>query len=174
MSFHFACRQPPVKRCNIESCLHLCVTGAGPTRFFPYTKDRTVATCDAIGVPRTPLHPLKNLCLLMVWNVMCCWWRVTHYSLSEIRMLKIGRSRTSLGCGTAYQLLPRSPTSKIHGLSWKLLSHAPPGVQRSSTTSPRVWRGCHRGGLLLIGIACGTVTPLVTGGRDTHTFLVSI
>ncbi len=75
----------------------------------------------------------------------------------------------SLGCGAAYQLLPRNPTSKIHGLSWKLLSHAPQGVRRSSTTSPRVWRGCHRGGLLAIGITRFTVTPLVTGGQHTHT-----
>ncbi len=105
----------------------------------------------------------------MVRNVMCCWWQGTHYSPSEIRTLKIGRRQTSLFCGTAYQLLPRSPTSKIHGLSWKLLSHAPPGVRRSSTMSPRVWRGCHQGGSLAIGIACVTVTPLVTGGQDTHT-----
>jgi hypothetical protein len=35
--------------------------------------------------------------------------------------------------------------------------------------SPRVWRVCHRGGLLAIGIACVTATPLVTGGQDTHT-----
>ncbi len=75
----------------------------------------------------------------------------------------------SLGCVTAYQLLPQSPTSKIHGLSWKLLLHAPPGIQRSSTTSPKVWRGCHQGGSLAIGIARVTVTPLVTGGQDTHT-----
>jgi hypothetical protein len=75
----------------------------------------------------------------------------------------------SLDCGTAYQLLPRSPTSEIHGLSLKLLPHAPPGVRRSTTTSPRVWRGCHWGGSLAIGIARVTVTPLVTGGRDTHT-----
>jgi hypothetical protein len=77
--------------------------------------------------------------------------------------------RKSLGCGTAHQLLPRSPTSKIHGLSWKPLSHAPPGVQRSSTTSPRVWRGCHWGGSLAIDIARVTVTPPITGGQHTHT-----
>ncbi len=136
---------------------------------FPAAPPCTVATCDAINVPRTPRHPLKNLCLPMVQNVMCCWWRGTHYSPSEICMLKIGRRRTSLGCGTAYQLLPRSPTSEIHGLSWKLLLHAPPGVRRSSTMSPRVWRGCHWGGSLAIGIVRVTVTPLVTGGRDTHT-----
>jgi hypothetical protein len=93
----------------------------------------------------------------------------SHYSPSEIRTSKIGRRRTSLGCGTAYQLLPRSPTSEIHGLSWKLLLHAPPGVRRSSATSPRVWRGCHQGGSLAIGIARVTVTPLITGGQDTHT-----
>ncbi len=104
----------------------------------------------------------------MVQNVMCCWWQGTHYSPSEIRMLKIWQRQKSLGCGTAYQLLPRSPTSKIHWLSWKPLSHAPPGVRGGSTTSPRVWRECHRGGLLAIGIARFTVTPLVTGGRHTH------
>jgi hypothetical protein len=125
--------------------------------------------CDAIGIPRTLRHLLKNLRLPMVRNVMCHWWQGTHYSPPEICMLKIGRRRTSLGCGTAYQLLPRSLTSKIHGLSWKLLSHAPPGVRRSSTTSPRVWRGCHRGGSLAIGIARITVTPLVTRVQDTHT-----
>ncbi len=107
----------------------------------------------------------------MVRNVMCHWWRGTHYSPSEIRTLKIGRRQTSIGCGTAYQLLPWSPTSKIHGLSWKLLLHAPPGVRRSSTMSPRVWRGCHRGGSLAIGIVRVAVTPLVTGGRDTHTHI---
>ncbi len=138
---------------------------------FPAPPPCTIATCDAIGVSRTPRHPLKNLCLLMVRNVMCHWWRGTHYSPSEIRTLKIGRRRTSLGCGSAYQLLPQNPTPEIHGLSWKLLLHAPPGVRRSSTTSPRVWRGCHWGGLLAIGIARVTVTPLVTGGRDTHTLL---
>jgi hypothetical protein len=74
----------------------------------------------------------------------------------------------SLGCEAAYQLLPRSPTSKIHGLSWKPLSHAPQGVRRSSTTSPRVWRECHRGGSLAIGIARFTVNLLVTGGRHTQ------
>ncbi len=114
---------------------------------FPAPPPCTVAMCDAIGVPRTPHHLLKNLCLPMVQSVMCCWWQGTHYSPSEIRTLKIGRRRTSLGCGTAYQLLPQSPTSEIHRLSWKLLLHAPPGVRRSSTTSPRVWRGCHWGGV---------------------------
>ncbi len=113
--------------------------------------------------------PLKNLRLPMVQNVMCHWGQGIHYSPSEICTLKIWRRQTSLGCGTAYQLLPRSSTSEIHGLSWKLLSQAPSGVQRSSTTSPRVLRGCLRGGLLAIGIAHVTVTPLVTGGRDTHT-----
>ncbi len=54
-------------------------------------------------------------------------------------------------------------------LSWTPLLHAPQGVRRSSTTSPRVWRGCHRGGLLAIGIARFTVTPFITGGRHTHT-----
>ncbi len=105
----------------------------------------------------------------MVQNVMCRWWQGTHYSPSEIRMLKIWRRRKSLGCGAAYQLLPQSPTSKIHGLSWKPLSHAPQGVRRSSTTSPRVWTRCHWGGLLAIGIVHFTVTPLVTEGRHTHT-----
>ncbi len=117
----------------------------------------------------TPRQPAKNLLLLMVQNVMCHWWRGTHYSPSEILTLKIWQRRKSLGCGAAYQLLPQSPTSVIHGLSWKLLSHAPQGVRRSSTTSPRVWRGCHWGGSLAIGTARFTVTTLVTGGRHTHT-----
>ncbi len=116
----------------------------------------------------TPRQPAKNLLLPMVQNVMCHWWQGTHYSPSEICTLKIWRRQQSLGCGTAYQLLPRSPTSKIHGLSWKPLSHAPQGVRRSSTTSPRV-RGCHWGGSLAIGIARFTVTPLITGGQHTHT-----
>jgi hypothetical protein len=32
-----------------------------------------------------------------------------------------------LGCGTAHQQLPRSPTSEILQPRWKLLSQAPPG-----------------------------------------------
>jgi hypothetical protein len=56
-----------------------------------------------------------------------------------------------------------------HRLSLKPLLHLPQGVRRSSTMSPRVWRGCHRGGFLAIGIARFTVTPLVTGDQDTHT-----
>jgi hypothetical protein len=153
MSFHFACRQPLVKQSNIELCLHFCVTGAGPTCFpirkryqFPAPPSRTIATCDVIGVLIHHVNPLKPS-PSMVQNVMCCWWQGTHYSPSEIRTLKTWRRRKSLGCGAAYQLLPQSPTSEIHGLSWKPLLHAPHGVRRSSTTSPRVWRGCHRGGV---------------------------
>ncbi len=52
--------------------------------------------------------------------------------------------------------------------------HAPQGFRRSSTTSPRVWRECHQGGSLAIVIARFTVTPLVTGGRDTHTHLITV
>jgi hypothetical protein len=139
-------------------------------RVFPYAKginfpappSCTIATCDVIGVLIHHVRPL-NLLLPMVRNVMCCWWRESHYSLSEIRTLKIWWRRKSLGCGAAYQPLPRSPTSKIHGLSWEPLLYTPQGVRRSSTTSPRVWRGCHWGGLLAIGIARFTVTPLVWG-----------
>jgi len=39
-----------------------------------------------------------------------------------------------LGCGTAHQQLPQSPTSKILQPLWKLLSQAPQGIQRRSTT----------------------------------------
>ncbi len=175
MSFHFAHRQTLVKRSYIKSCLCFCATGVGPMCFpickrywFPAPPSRTVATCNVFGVSIHHVEPLKPS-LQMVQNVLCRWWWGTHYSPSEIRTLKNWRSKKSLGCGTAHQLLPRSPTSEIHGLSWKPLSHAPPGVQRSSTTSPRVWRGCHWGGLLAIDIARGTVTPPVTRGRDTHT-----
>ncbi len=52
--------------------------------------------------------------------------------------------------------------------------HAPQGVRRGSTTSPRVWRECHRGGSLAIVIVRFTVTPLVTGGQDTHTHLITV
>ncbi len=152
MFFHFACWQPPVKQSNIESCLHFHTTGAGPTCFpirkrywFPTPPSCTVATCNVIGVFIHHINPLKNLLLPMARHVMWHWWQGTHYSPSEIRTLKIWWRQKSLGCGTAYQLLPRSSTSKIHGLSWKPLSHAPQGVWRSSTTSPRVWRGCHWG-----------------------------
>ncbi len=104
----------------------------------------------------------------MVQNVMCCWWQGTHYSLSEIRTLKIWRRRKSLGYGAAYQLLPRSPTSEIHGLSWKPLLHAPQGVRRSSTMSPRVWRGCHRGGVASDWY-CALYSNPPRNRRPTHT-----
>jgi hypothetical protein len=39
-----------------------------------------------------------------------------------------------LDCGTAHQQLPRSPTSEILQPRWKLLSQAPRGIQRRSTT----------------------------------------
>jgi len=42
--------------------------------------------------------------------------------------------RKCLGCGTAHQQLPRSPTSEILQPRWKLLSQAPWGIQRRSTT----------------------------------------
>ena len=176
MSFHFACRRHPVKRSYIESCLRLRATGVGPTCFSRTQKvliscstssHRSNVQCNWCSQNATspakkslPSDGPKCHVSLVARN---------HYSPSEIRTLKIGRRQTSLGCGTAYQLLPRSPTFKIHGLSWKLHLHAPPGVRRSRTTSPRAWRGCHQGGLLVIGIVHVTVPPLVTGGRDTHT-----
>ena len=39
-----------------------------------------------------------------------------------------------LGCGTAHQQLPWSPTSEILQPRWKLLSQATQGIQRRSTT----------------------------------------
>ncbi len=66
MSFHFACRQPPVKRSNIELCLRFRATGAGPTCFpiheryrFPAPPSCTKATCNVIGVLIHHVNPLK-------------------------------------------------------------------------------------------------------------------
>jgi hypothetical protein len=133
MSFHFACRQPPVKWSYIKSCLRFCVTGVGPMCFpickrywFLAPPSRTVATCNVFGVPIHHVEPLKTFSLdglkcpvlLMVRNSLLHVWDTNVEELTE---------QKSLGCGTAHQLLPRSPTSEIHRLSWKLLSHAPWG-----------------------------------------------
>ncbi len=175
MSFRFACRQPLVKWSNIESCMRFCTTGVGPLCFpirkryrFPAPPSCTIATYDVIGVFIHHINPLKPSPSDGPKCHVSLMARNSLLPVSEIRTLKIWRRQKSLGCGTAYQLLPRRPTSEIHGLSWKPLLHAPQGVRRSSTTSPRVCRGCHQGGSLAIGIVRFTVTPLVTGGWHTH------
>jgi len=58
-----------------------------------------------------------------------------------------------LGCGTASKQLPQSPKTEIRGLVGNPSRQIPLGVKRGSTTSPRVWKGCHWGKDLAIGIA---------------------
>ncbi len=152
MSFHFACRQPPVKRSYIKFVSVLLWDRSGAYAF-PHTQKVSVSRSTFLHRSNVQwswcLHNTLSNCqpsLQMVRNVPCRWWWGIHYSPSEMRALKIRRRQKSLGCWTAHQLLPRSLTSKIQGLSWKPLSHATPGVWKGSTTSPRVWRGCHWGG----------------------------
>ncbi len=60
----------------------------------------------------------------------------------------------------------------MNGVSWKLLSHAPLGVRRSSTTSPRVWRGCHQGGVASNWYRARYSNPPCNWRpRHTHSFL---
>ena len=61
-------------------------------------------------------------------------------------------------------------------VSWKPLSQAPlsQGTGGGSTMSLRVWKGCHRGEDLAIGIACDRPTPWNRRPEHTHTPLAQL
>ena len=78
-----------------------------------------------------------------------------------------------LGCGATYQQLPRSPTSEILRICWKLLQKVPRNTTGGGTgggvlPSLRVWRGRQGVSTRDWNLMPYSNSPL-TGGQNTHT-----
>ncbi len=87
--------------------------------------------------------------------------------LSKIPAMKTWRDKF-LGCDFAYQQLPQSPITKIHGLIGNPSCKPPGGSRGLILQSPKVLRGHHWGGLQWLKLHFNS-TPTRTGDKHTHT-----